>query len=128
MQLTYHEEVAEQLAATPATVTNERLVPVGVNARQGDVLIKTRPGASKPGTPTPAGGYLIQAGANGEHRLFAPQHVVIDGVHHLADGGLLVHTDKPSDRHHPLRLAPGCWHFDQQEEMSLDGALRAVRD
>jgi hypothetical protein len=63
-----HAVIANELAALPASKTNERAVAVGQRARQGDVLVTSKSGECEPGKPTPDGGFLVRSGRNGEHR------------------------------------------------------------
>lgn len=124
-----HEQVAEDIRQD---IKSCKTTPVKAHdlARQGDVVAKKSSSKTKVAkvTQCPKGGWVISAGVHGEHRLFAEGAYVEKGTAVLPEGGVLVHTDVPTDRHDPIQLDPGTWDFTMLRELSVNETIEQVRD
>jgi hypothetical protein len=128
--MTLHEERAAEIVADLACDRQTEVLATDKCGRQGDVIC-TREGNSKAAGPaTGPQGWMVAAGAHGEHRIVADSLVMSESgdLMDLADGGVLVHTDAPEARHDPIRLAPGCWRVYREQELSLDKSIVPVQD
>jgi hypothetical protein len=125
-----HEQTAIELGIEAQQATTPEHYVCKADTRQGDVPVQWtgEADASLPYRATPEAGVIISAGLHGEHRLIAPAYAIVDGVVHLPQGGWLVHTDVPEERHGTLTYAPGAYRHMKLREMSLEGMIQEVRD
>lgn len=133
MQTMTPEAVTEHERRAAEIWTAETQAPSAVpacpltGARQGDLILRPIQAEPMRGDETGDRGVMIAAGAHGEHRMIA-ESLVIDGdTLHLADGGVLVHTDVPSARHRAIRFAPCVLQRTIERELQA-GEVVNVRD
>lgn len=123
MQTTHEDRAVEAIGGTIVDACSK------TGARQGEVLLRPVPGAvPKRGEPTGRGGSVIAAGSHGEHRMVAPSMVHDGNLVHLAEGGVMVHTDLPDARHDGVRFGPGVYSLEFLREVSSAGLVVEVRD
>lgn len=115
--MTIHEERAMEIGQDQQQRQGACAACSQTGARQGDLILRPTPGAPQRGDDTGPAGRMIAAGRHGEHRMIAPSLLIEGDAVHLAEGGLLVHTDLPTCRHRAVQFPPGVWRLTIEREL-----------
>ncbi len=125
MTTVHDERIVEQQQADTSTIQTAK-----AKARQGD-LVLWRVGDANPKIaciPTPKYGLGLIEGRHGEHRLVADAYHIEGTRMTLPAGGVVLHTDAPEGRHAAVRLAPGTWCYDRQQQLTADAVVVKQED